>query len=696
MDPSVLSLVENSIAFVPLEGKDEWDVLVASPTTTTSPRKPPNGPGGSSPSHAVVYPTAGGLRKACLAEVARSPGQRRKATLVAALEKWILQNQKAVSRPKAKRAGAGGAPPQEPPKSSPVRLLAIGGPGGQDPHPEAVLDRYAEAVAAGSSGEPPGGSGGPPDGKQPPPAPLGCALARGPMDPSGSLVLRCHRTLVDGTVGRGTPKTRHRTGPRVLRPTGDNDKKKDHDDAVLRCASALYHRIWCVRTLRKRDLRRAYGFALEAAPAAASHGSGDAAVALSVTLMMLEKPSWSAAKTERTFETPRRPASRIGGRYPLYLYTRHYHLPKASGSGPCSPESVLGDLAAFLYVSSAVLPCPCRDTPPLREAWRSSPGCMLLPDQGPGASPSSVLPGTGGAGGRFSVAPTITGSLVVRCEGAEAVGELLRSLRPGSLPAYGREETEETERMRALAAAVASAAEEGGDGVWYAKYKTPALGAFWDLSRSAINGPRGGLLGRRTRSLPACARDWLWLHPVDSSVGPRCSVTVTRSAGLPLRGSLGKTVPWREFLRLFRGLAESVLGVQSASGGLVHGDVHEGNLLYLGGAKHAAERAPRLVLIDWDEATRGKPCHRATRTDEERLRYPGCLVDFPEQYTKQQLLCLFRALASAYYPSEAEGWDDRFPLTGPDRGGTSGGSPPGRAAVEDRFRALLRGLASGQ
>mmetsp|Transcript_14002 Transcript_14002/g.29278 ORF Transcript_14002/g.29278 Transcript_14002/m.29278 type:complete len:239 (-) Transcript_14002:302-1018(-) len=226
------------------------------------------------------------------------------------------------------------------------------------------------------------------------------------------------------------------------------------------------------------------------------------------------------------------------------------------------------------------------------------------------------------------------------------------------------------------------------------------------------------------------------------------------------RHQYGVGISWEEFRRIFLGLVRSTLELQSACHGLVHGDINEGNVLYnnnndgdddddkdynnnyndkktttsrtrpISSVSTSITTSSRLVLIDWDEAMRPKPCHRATHTDEERLRYPECLINFPEQYTKQQLMHLFGTLVCKYYPSQAE--RAKAETTTTTTSTTTKNEPPcfgtvdvnvpsssswmvpilwdptntnatvavmrkdakflGRLAVEDRFRAMVRGL----
>lgn len=351
---------------------------------------------------------------------------------------------------------------------------------------------------------------------------------------------------------------------------------------------------------------------------------------------------------------------------------------------------------------------------------------MLLPDKLKGAIPE-----------RCKIIPTITGSLVIFCPDLDAVLELLDPL--------GKEK-DETEGLSEIARAFCSAINSRNcvrntNQAWYVKYKTPSFGALWNNSREAINAPRGCLLRTKARvpshNHPCSVERWLFLHPVDSWVWNYRSIIVTRSAGVVVARAIQElSLSWRDYQLEFLGLAASTLEFQARGNSLVHGDINEGNLLYYCNKHNESDLGSdidsehdnlfpvghRLVLIDWDEASRPKPFRRKAETDEEHLRYPEGLIDFPEQYTQQQLMHLFGTLARKHYHLEvqrvldgggggaAEGGFERnwmVPLlrSPPPReevtASTSAISAPyakfiGRSAVEQRFRAMLRGLEAAQ
>ena len=347
------------------------------------------------------------------------------------------------------------------------------------------------------------------------------------------------------------------------------------------------------------------------------------------------------------------------------------------------------------------------------------------------------------------IIPTITGSLVIHCINARAVRELLERSGPGD-----GEKEDDREGFRDLWDSFnAEASRSTHASSWYVKYKTPSFGFVWENSRIAINGPRGGLKrkdSRRSTGKPLLSRKsstssssssstqhpsvrrWAFLHPIDSWVGNYRTITITRSAGIAFEKAVDDHgLSWPAFQREFLGLAKSTLELQSRFNSLVHGDIHEGNLLYyppyhnedsesksneeMGESESLFANGNRLVLIDWDEASRPKPFRRSALTTEARMRYPDSLYDFPEQYTQQQLMHLFSILAEKYYPKETErvirGEDannkeyawmrDLLVPPSPPSNRSSTETPYhnsefakflGRSSVEKRYVAMLRGL----
>ena len=122
---------------------------------------------------------------------------------------------------------------------------------------------------------------------------------------------------------------------------------------------------------------------------------------------------------------------------------------------------------------------------------------------------------------------------------------------------------------------------------------------------------------------------------------------VMRDCGESFHGQLS----WDAFAGEFTALMERTLLFQQLTD-LVHGDIHEGNILF----DASANTGNQLKLIDWDEALRKQPCSRKTDTDEEKRRYPCALVSFPEEYTKHQFLVVFEVWLLSYYSEKEKAW----------------------------------------
>ena len=753
----LLELIEKSVRVIPLDKEiwerkaglprsrvsedDERDSLTADTSETNDTT--------SSPSQPLVFPTMNNLRKACLATLpsnAPEPGSSlsprtqdsrksmNRKTLIATLEKWISQNH---------------AKSQKTRECSCVKVLSSSRlreeRGSNSTNPKHLLDIYVRNERAADLSIN--------DRTKKPPDKLVSAMYP-ERDPSRSMLLRCNNTLVDGEVYSETSAdgvSRGCSNNSLMSGMTSMGSSSPSRTAILRCAASLYYRLWYFRTIRKKDVRRAFGFAI----ASSVSGNGNRTrVLIRVTFLMLEKPSDNHYG-----------GAPIGGRYPLYVYKKRYDLPRERGessresssnssqsSAPSYSSTVLEELANFLYRQTEILPCPYRHTPSLSNVL-SSPGGMMLPDehfhhknphgniQSPYFEPDTNIPMHFLKG--CEIVPTITGSLVIHCSNARAVRDLLERSKPGD----GEKEDDREGFMYLWESFNEEAARSNHASSWYVKYKTPSFGFVWENSRVAINGPRGGLKRKerrstsrpvslssssRTSSQNASVKRWAFLHPVDSWVGNYRTITITRSAGIAFEKAVDDHgLSWPAFQREFLGLAKSTLELQSRFNSLVHGDIHEGNLLFYppyhneddesklnednGESESLFANGNRLVLIDWDEASRPKPFRRSALTTEARMRYPDSLYDFPKQYTQQQLMHLFAILAEKYYPKEAErvirgedadnkdyAWMRNLLVPPPPPATRSSTNTPyhesafaqflSRSSVEKRYVAMIQGL----
>ena len=203
-------------------------------------------------------------------------------------------------------------------------------------------------------------------------------------------------------------------------------------------------------------------------------------------------------------------AGPVGGRYTLY---------------EASPRGFDEALEHFLLTPNHLLsPMSHNSLTPLA----ATPGFMLLPRR------HSMPHGC-------QVIPTITGSLVIRCESAEAVMKLLM-----------QDDDDKDEAMRSFASnfqkmvhhssSVKNSIDDESS-LWYVKVKTPPFGLFWDTARLAINGTRSLLLRQTSSSTSIMAKEWLRVHPIDSLTTENRSITILRSAGHKLNAEESSSLP---------------------------------------------------------------------------------------------------------------------------------------------------------
>ena len=358
--------------------------------------------------------------------------------------------------------------------------------------------------------------------------------------------------------------------------------------SILAVGALLYDQLWWFRTVQGLSVERSLGFCVTLT---------DQEVL--VTLLILEVPS----------------SIGLGERFQLYEYTQTYSMLSTTDR-----QTPLRELGIFV-LQAAQLDNPFMSSERLAQ---HSPGCMLLH--------LSILDQVDAAQ-KWIVVPTMTGSLVLRCQSIEAVTELLSRAAVNEL----------FEEMQNLSQQMDLKSDECR---WYVKIKTPVFGEYWDTATVAINGTRRLLLEQMKKKISVQDREraehWLRMHPVNSLIEPHRNITILRDMGTRFEGQLSRMDFKAEFLSLMR----RVLVFQSLAH-IVHGDIHEGNMVW---NEHAAPNF-QLHLIDWDEALRKQPCRRKISSDLDRRRYPNELVDFPELYTKYQLINLFNHFWNQYYSS---------------------------------------------
>jgi hypothetical protein len=383
--------------------------------------------------------------------------------------------------------------------------------------------------------------------------------------------------------------------------------KMGHKKAILCCAGKLYRHLWFLRSIIGKNVSYALGYSV-------CYGTNS------------ENGEWIALSTMRLeiFNS----GSQIGAKPQLFVHTQRQALnPTTTLSKIC----VVENLGKFLLASHQPHPS---NSELLSNRY---PGATMLLSEQLRRKVEDENEDT-----PCHFIPTITGSMVMRCRDLDTVRRVLFTI------VDSKQNYSPADINLHLAQLMESLHETELAANWFIKCKTPAsFGTFWETADVAITGTRRRLkcmLRQQKKSLSkeqvATANEWLTLYPLDSILEPHRNITILRDMGIKFIGQLA----WSDFKSAFLSFVRRTLLFQNMTK-LIHGDIYEGNLLL---------KNDQLVLIDWDEALREKACFRQTLTDKEKLRYPNELVDFPEIYTKHQLVVLFDFLLDRYYPDQRQ------------------------------------------
>lgn len=376
--------------------------------------------------------------------------------------------------------------------------------------------------------------------------------------------------------------------------------------ATLLCAAKMYRHLLWLRSVTGKSISHLYGFSIYCS----DHNNADL---ITLSKLRLEIPA---------------AGRQIGARFPFFVHSNRYLLVPTSR---VSSKSFLDDLGSFVLAPHRPRPSDCVNLHSIHPGptMLVPPKLLVMLEAQPSTASEQVRDH------RIKIVPTITGSLVIRCR---TVTTMIQILSASSV------EDESNDDLMATIGNLRRIEKAEQVMAWYVKCKTPiSFGPFWETSKIAINSTRRRLallLEREKHSLSkqqvAVANDWLDMHAVNAILEPHRNLTITRDMGTAFRGELS----WNEFATAFSSLANRTLLFQNMTN-LIHGDIHGGNILL---------KEKKLILIDWDEASRDKPIRRITVSEEEKRQYPSALVSFPELYTKQQFLALFHFFLLEYYP----------------------------------------------
>lgn len=357
---------------------------------------------------------------------------------------------------------------------------------------------------------------------------------------------------------------------------------------VRQCACYLWHQLWWFRVVQGLDVRHVHGFVV------CGPKCKDAESKIVLSLLKLST------------------CTKIGGRFTLTEYRQ---------SNEVKSQIPWHTLHAFIHHDWGN-PTTCDQI----KQDPMSPGCMLVPPELLSKEHTE-----------WKIVPSGTAALVIRLsladESKEKAQDFVKQLDLGV-------------RLLHVTSFIRDAKATGKMFI-YLKVKTLASGKTWneDCLNSAIFSAKDFLQN------PECSSLQFWLDPfpkngVSLIRRNNCTVCLMHDMGSQLKDT--NSLPrYKDFCVEYLSLMELTLTVQKYLE-LVHGDIHEGNLVWGNG---------KLRFIDWDECCMSV-LKRIVVNKQQKERYPDALIQDREAYTMVQLLLLFRDVARKYYGTEARNIDD--------------------------------------
>ena len=403
-------------------------------------------------------------------------------------------------------------------------------------------------------------------------------------------------------------------------------------DGMRQCAGYLWHQLWWFRIVQGLHVEQVYGFVI-CGPNCRGVRENEAVV----SLLALSQ------------------CTKIGGKFDLHEYKKTYDV---------------GDPTAFdllkLFVKSQFeeSPASARFTPPKEIC----PGMMMIPQH--------LVEDT--TGKPWEIVKSGTAALILRLNVNEQnKDDVFKFLEEDlALKKFGQRII-----FHCINEELTS---KNNNADFYLKIKTLATGMNWDTSQ--LN-----------RALPSTKytenlfmTEWQQTYPYHPQILTSGGIFILmRDAGIRLH-LLSEKPSFESFCHEFLSLMRGTLMIQQ-SFNLVHGDIHEGNLLY----NAEADNLLKLRLIDWDEAER-MPTKRIVKGDTQKERYPEQLREHAEAYTKAQLILLFRDVSEKEYSKFAivNGEEVQF-CDQPPSDGTLSLLDKGKDYVNELYALLERAILRG-
>eukprot|EP00797_Seminavis_robusta_P013160 Sro2025_g311650.1 n/a (426) ;mRNA; r:10966-12243 len=356
-------------------------------------------------------------------------------------------------------------------------------------------------------------------------------------------------------------------------------------DGIRQCAGYLWHQLWWFRTVQGLGVEQVYGFVI------CGPKCKDVENKVVVSLLILSQ------------------CAKIGDKFNLYEYRKSYDVDDTTAFNSLK----LFVESQFDRKLAAAKPIP---------SDRICPGIMMIPQH--------LIVGPDGV---WNIVNSGTAALIFRVKVDDQNKQDVQTF----LAEFALEPIE----RRELLLCVKEIMSNKNNATFYLKIKTLATGKTWKE-----NGFHLIKAVKKAKVLQCLyVQEWGRIYtstPVFDSGGGIIILMHDAGSLLHLLGAEDK-LSFQSFCREFLSLMISTLTIQKLLV-LVHGDIHEANLLFNAQAKDLF----KLRLIDWDESGT-LPMKRIVTNKIQEERYPEKLLESKEAYTKAQLILLFREVSMNEY-----------------------------------------------
>lgn len=370
---------------------------------------------------------------------------------------------------------------------------------------------------------------------------------------------------------------------------GEIKVKKNYSikDGIRQCAGYLWHQLWWFRTVQRLGVEQVYGFTI------CGPHCKDTKDKVVVSLLMLSQ------------------CTKIGGKFKLHEYRKSYDKD--------NDFTALDLLRSFVDTHFTELPTSANTI-----RYENCPGIMMVPQELLDVNTNIKPP-------PWEIVISGTAALIFRVEARKGNETYMKSF----LEKLAMSEDNYLGFMDSLEEI---GERDGSEYTFYLKIKNRATRI--EYARSDLYKTVNRAKWKQYQGIKY-AQEWLNIYTSKPSFACEGGIIFLMSdCGSELKTN---DLNYDEFCREFLSLMKSTMLIQEKLE-LVHGDIHQGNLLF----DKDADELHKLRLIDWDEAW-DEPQKRQVKTEEHEERYPDLLLKEKEAYTKTQLILLFRDISKHLY-----------------------------------------------